>query len=88
MILPDEVLFSVGILIPFAGIGVGPPYRIVGGGLTSTRSIVMAGAPTGAIGARSAHRRLDARIGCTAARVADELLRPRDREADEALPGA
>jgi hypothetical protein len=88
VILPSEVLFSFGIVILFAGIGVGPPYPIVGGGLTSIGSILMAGAPTGAIGTWSTHRLPDSVIGCTVALVANCLLWPRDREADEAPPAA
>jgi hypothetical protein len=88
VILPNEVLFSFGIVILFAGVGLGPPYPIVGGGLTSIGSILMAGAPTGAIGTWSTHRLLDTVVGCTIALVANYLLWPRDSEADETLPTA
>jgi uncharacterized membrane protein YccC len=88
VILPNEVLFSFGIVILLAGIGVSPPYPIVGGGLTSIGSILMAGAPTGAIGTWSTHRLLDTVVGCTVALVANYLFWPRDREADATLPAA
>jgi uncharacterized membrane protein YccC len=88
VILPNEVLFSFGTVILFAGIGLGPPYPIVGGGLTAIGSILMAGAPTGAIGTWSTHRLLDTLVGCAIALVANYLLWPRDTEAQEAPPVA
>jgi MFS family permease len=88
VILPNEVLFSFGIVILFTGIGLGPPYPIVGGGLTSIGSILMAGAPTRAIGTWSTHRLLDTVVGCAVALLANYLLWPRDSEADEAPPTA
>ena len=50
LIFPDRVLFSLGIVILFAGIGLSPPYPVFGGGLTTIGSVLLAGAPTGAIG--------------------------------------
>ncbi|HUH20483.1 MAG TPA: hypothetical protein VLZ09_01320 [Gaiellaceae bacterium] len=35
LIFPDRVLFSLGIVILFAGIGLSPPYPVFGGGLTT-----------------------------------------------------
>jgi hypothetical protein len=86
VILPNEVLFSFGVVILFAGIGLGPPYPIVGGGLTSIGSILMAGAPTGAIGTWSTHRLLDTVVGCAIALTANYVLWPRDRQAQETVP--
>jgi hypothetical protein len=43
-LVPDRVLFSLGFVILLAGIGLSPAYVIVGGGLTSIGSILMAGA--------------------------------------------
>jgi uncharacterized membrane protein YccC len=48
----------------------------------------MAGAPTGAIGTWSTHRLLDTLVGCAIALVANYLLWPRDKEAQEAPPVA
>jgi uncharacterized membrane protein YgaE (UPF0421/DUF939 family) len=86
VIFPNEALFSFGIVILFSGVAFGPTYPIVAGGLTSIGSILMAGAPTGAIGTWSTHRLLDTVVGCTVALVANYLLWPRDREAKETLP--
>jgi hypothetical protein len=86
LILPHKLLFSFGIVILFTGIGLGPPYPIIGGGLTSIGSILMAGAPTGAIGTWSTHRLLDTIIGCAIAIVADYLLWPRDTGSDTPVP--
>jgi hypothetical protein len=80
VILPNEVLFSFGIVILFAGVGLNPTYPIVAGGLTSIGSILMAGAPSGAIGTWSTHRLLDTVIGCAIALLANYLLWPRDPE--------
>jgi uncharacterized membrane protein YccC len=88
LILPNEVLFSFGIIILFAGVGLSPPYPIIGGGMTAIGSILMAGAPTGAIGTWSTHRLLDTVIGCAFALVATYLLWPRDSEAKETVPVA
>lgn len=82
LILPHKLLFSFGAIILFAGIGLSPPYPMIGGGLTSIGSILMAGAPTGAIGTWSTHRLLDTVIGCAIALVANYLLWPRDRESE------
>jgi uncharacterized membrane protein YccC len=82
------VLFSFGTVILFAGIGLSPPYPILGGGLTNIGSILMAGAPTGAIGTWSTHRLLDTVVGRAIALLANYLLWPRDREARETIPVA
>jgi uncharacterized membrane protein YccC len=55
-------------------------------GSTAIGSILMAGAPTGAIGTWSTHRLLDTLVGCAIALVANYLLWPRDTEAQEAPP--
>ena len=86
LILPNDVLFSAGIVVLFAGIGVSPPYPIIGGGLTTIGAILMAGAPTGAIGTWSTHRLLDTVTGCAFALAATYLLWPRDRETAAAAP--
>jgi uncharacterized membrane protein YccC len=86
LVVPNDVLFSLGIVVLFGGIGLSPAYPVIGGGLTTIGSILLAGAPTGAIGTWSTHRLLDTVIGCAVALVATYLLWPRDREADETLP--
>jgi hypothetical protein len=86
LVLPDRVLFSLGTVTLFGGIGLSPPYPIVGGGLTAIGSILMAGAPTGDVGGWAGHRLLDTLLGCAIALVATYLLWPHDREADEAVP--
>ena len=88
LILPHGLLFSFGIVILFVGLGLGPPYPIIGGGLTSIGSILMAGAPTGAIGTWSTHRLLDTIVGCAIAVTANYLLWPRDRESQPTVPVA
>jgi len=88
LILPHALLFSFGIVILFIGIGLGPPYPIISGGLTSIGSILIAGAPTGAIGTWSTHRLLDTIVGCAIALTANYLLWPRDREAPPTVPVA
>src|SRR5262249_13719103 len=45
LIVPDRVLFSLGAVILFAGIGYRPPYPIRGGGLTTIRTILLARRP-------------------------------------------
>ena len=86
LIVPDRLLFSLGVVILFAGIGLSPAYVIVGGGLTSIGSILMAGAPTGDIAGWAGHRLLDTMLGCGIALVATYLLWPRDREAKDTVP--
>jgi uncharacterized membrane protein YccC len=71
---------------PPAGIGLSLPYPIVGGGLTSIGSILLAGAPTGDVTGWAGHRLLDTIAGCAIALVATYLLWPRDREAAETVP--
>ena len=85
LVVPDRVLFSLGVVTLFAGIGLSPPYPIVGGGLTSIGSILMAGAPTGDIAGWAQHRLLDTIVGCAIALVATYALWPRDREDDVSI---
>lgn len=86
LLSPDRALFSFGIVILFAGIGLGPAYPVFGGGLTTIGSVLLAGAPTGAIGNWAGRRVLDTAIGCAIALVATYLLWPRDEESDEPVP--
>lgn len=88
LVVPDKVLFSLGVVILFGGIGLSPPYPIVGGGLTSIGSILLAGAPTGDVTGWAGHRLLDTILGCAIAVAATYLLWPRDREAEETVPAA
>src|SRR5262249_12272346 len=86
LIVPDRVLFSFGIVILFAGIGLTPAYPIFGGGLSAIGAILLAGAPTGDVGGWAGHRLIDTVIGCAIAVVATYVLWPRDRESEEAVP--
>jgi uncharacterized membrane protein YccC len=86
LVVPDRVLFSLGIAILFAGIGLSPPYPVVGGGLSSIGSILLAGAPAGDIAGWAGHRLIDTALGCAIALVATYLLWPRDRETTETIP--
>jgi uncharacterized membrane protein YccC len=86
LVIPDRVLFSFGLVILFGGVGLGPAYPIVGGGLTSIGSILMAGAPTGAVGNWAERRLLDTIIGCGIALVATYLLWPRGSETEKPVP--
>ena len=88
VIVPDKVLFSLGVVILFGGIGLSPPYPIVGGGLTSVGAILLAGAPTGDVTGWAGHRLLDTIVGCAIALLATYVLWPRDREAKETVPDA
>jgi uncharacterized membrane protein YccC len=88
VIVPNAVLFSLGIVILFAGIGLSPPYPIIGGAMSSIGSVLMAGAPTGAIGTWSTHRLLDTVVGCAIALAANYLFWPRDSEAKDTVPAA
>lgn len=83
LVVPDRVLFSFGAVILFAGIGLAPPYPVVGGGFTSIGSILMAGAPSGDVTGWAGHRLVDTLVGCGIALVAMYLLWPRDREVEE-----
>jgi hypothetical protein len=85
-VVPDRVLFSFGIVILFIGIGLSPPYPIVGGGLTTIGAILLAGAPTGDIAGWAGHRLIDTVVGCAIAVAATYLLWPRDRETTETVP--
>jgi uncharacterized membrane protein YccC len=86
LVVPDKVLFSFGIVILLAGIGLSPPYPIVGGGLTSIGAILLAGAPTGDVDGWALHRLLDTAVGCGLALLATYLLWPRDEEEEVPVP--
>jgi uncharacterized membrane protein YccC len=81
-----STLFGVVLLILLAGVGLSPPYPIVGGGLTAIGSILLAGAPTGDVAGWAGHRLLDAIVGCAIALVATYLLWPRDKETEQTIP--
>lgn len=85
-IVPDRVLFSLGIVILFSGIGLSPPHPLIGGGLTTMGSVLLAGAPTGAVGNWAERRLLDTAVGCGVALVATYLFWPRDRETETPVP--
>ena len=86
VVVPDRALFSLGFLAILAGIGISPPYPIVGGGLTTVGSILLAGEPTGEIALWAQHRLLDILLGCAIALAATYLLWPRDRSAETTVP--
>src|SRR4029450_7789064 len=86
LVVPDRVLFSFGVVILFAGIGLSPAYQLVGGGLTTIGSVLLAGAPTGAVGNWAERRLVDTAVGCAVALIATYLLWPRDREVKEPVP--
>jgi len=88
LLIPNRVLFSLGLVIILVGIGLSPPYPIVGGALTTMGSILLAGAPTGAIAEWTGRRLLDTLLGCAIGLAATYLLWPRDREteAEDAVP--
>jgi uncharacterized membrane protein YccC len=76
-------LFSFGVVILFSGIGLAPAYALVGGALTTIGSVLMAGAPTGAIGDWAGRRLIDTTVGCAIALLFTYLLWPRDDESEE-----
>jgi uncharacterized membrane protein YccC len=82
VVVPDRVLFSLGAATLLLGVGLGLPYLIIGGGLTTIGSILMTGAPTGEIAVWAERRLLDTLVGCGIALLATYLLWPRDRSAD------
>jgi len=88
LIVPNQVLFSLGLIILFSGVGRSPAYPVIGGGLTTIGSVLLAGAPTGAIGTWSTHRLLDTVVGCAIALVANYLFWPRDNETPVPVPVA
>jgi len=47
LIVPNQVLFSLGLIILFSGVGLSPAYPVIGGGLTTIGSVLLAGVPTG-----------------------------------------
>lgn len=86
LVVPDRVLFSFGVVILFAGIGLSPAYQLIGGGLTTIGSVLLAGAPARAVGNWAERRLVDTAVGCAVALIATYLLWPRDREVKEPVP--
>jgi Fusaric acid resistance protein-like len=86
IVVPDRVLFALGFFILLAGIGIGPPYPIIGGRLTTIGSILLAGEPTGEIAVWAQRRLLDILLGCAIALTATYLLWPKDRAAEPTVP--
>jgi uncharacterized membrane protein YccC len=86
LVVPDRLLYSLGVVILFSGIGLSPPYPIIGGGLTTFGAVLLAGAPTGDVTGWAGNRLLDTIVGCGIALVATYLLWPRDRETVETVP--
>jgi uncharacterized membrane protein YccC len=85
-VVADRVLFSFGVVILFSGIGLSPPYPLIGGGLTTIGSVLLAGAPTGDVAGWAERRLLDTVVGCAVALVATYLLWPRDDTTEETVP--
>jgi hypothetical protein len=85
-VVPVRVLFSFGVVILFSGVALSPAYTIVGGALTTIGSVLMAGAPSGAIGHWAGHRLIDTIVGCAIALLFTYLLWPRDSESEDAAP--
>jgi uncharacterized membrane protein YccC len=83
LVVPDRVLFSLGVVILVTGVDRSPAYAIVGGGLTSIGSILMLGAPTGDVTGWAGHRPVDTIVGRAIALVATHPLWPRDREDEQ-----
>jgi uncharacterized membrane protein YccC len=75
LVVPDRMLFSLGSILLLVGIGLSPPYPIIGGGLT-------------AVGSWAERRPLDTVVGCALALVATYLLWPRDRATQDPVPVA
>jgi uncharacterized membrane protein YccC len=77
------VLFSFGVVILFAGVGYSSAYPVVGGGLTTIGSVLLAGGrrEPSAIGQA---RLLDTIVVCAIALVFTYLLWPKDSEPKEA----
>lgn len=86
VVIPDRVLFSLGFVLILAGVGLSPPYPLLGGALTTIGSILLAGEPTGEIALWAQHRLLDILLGCAIALAATYLLWPRDRAAEAPVP--
>jgi uncharacterized membrane protein YccC len=86
LVVPDRALFSLGLVILLVGIGLSPPYPVVGGGLTTIGSILLAGAPTGDIAGWAGRRIVDVLVGCAIAIVATYLFWPRDTESEAPVP--
>jgi uncharacterized membrane protein YccC len=80
LVIPNRVLFSLGLVLILVGIGLSPPYPIVGGALTTMGSILLAGAPAQAVGHWAERRLLDTLLGCAIGLAATYLLWPRDSE--------
>lgn len=85
--VPDPLLFACGAGALLAGIAYGQRYPLVAGGLTAMGAVLLAGAPTGAVGHWAAHRLFDTVVGAGLALAATILLWPRDRP-DAAATGA
>ena len=77
---------ETGSLWALSRLGTGSSVSMIGGGLTTIGSVLLAGAPTGAIGTWSTHRLLDTLVGCAVALISTYLLWPKDREVDETIP--
>lgn len=81
VVVPRPVLFaSAGIAI-LLGMAYSRRYPVVASGLTAMGAILLAGAPTGAIGTWAGRRVLDTLIGAGLALAATYLLWPHDRAA-------
>lgn len=86
LVVPDAALVALALGAILVAVLFQPTYPLIAGGLTSMGAVLLAGAPSGAMGGWAAHRLLDTAIGCGLALASMYLLWPHDRpEVDAAV---
>lgn len=85
LVVPVAGLLTLAFVALLVGIDYSPRYPLLAGGLTAMGAVLLAGAPSGAIGTWAEHRLLDTLLGCALALGSMYLLWPRDKPD---VPGA
>jgi uncharacterized membrane protein YccC len=79
LVVPTSGLLALALVALLVGVAYTPTYPLIAGGLTAMGAVLLAGAPSGAIGTWAQHRLLDTAIGCALALGCMYLLWPRDK---------
>lgn len=86
LVVSHEALFGVAIVAVLVGMAYANRYPLPASSATTMGAILLAAAPTGAIGTWATHRLVDTMIGCGLALAATYLLWPRDLSAADPPP--
>ena len=79
LVVPDRVLFWLGIAFLVVGMVYAPVLPLIAGSASAMGAVILVGAPSGAVATWAGHRLIDTAVGCAIALIALYGLWPSDR---------